>query len=62
MARKRKEKSWSEKLNQAGYGSSNNLSQNQRSLTKEGKAKANSNKSKLGEKVKSAYKNTNINP
>ena len=62
MARKRKEKSWSEKLNQAGYGSSNNLSQNQRSLTKEGKAKANSNKSKSGEKVKSAYKNTGINP
>ena len=62
MARKRKEKSWSEKLNQAGYGSSNNLSQNQRSLTKEGKAKAKSNKSKSGEKVKSAYKNTNINP
>lgn len=61
MARKKKEKSWGEKLNNAGYGSSNNLSQNQRSLTKEGKTKA-KNKSKSGEKVKSAYKNTNINP
>lgn len=57
MAKKKKEKSWSEKLKAAGYGSSNNLSQNQRSLTKEGKAKA-KNKSKSGEKVKSAYKNT----
>ncbi|RGD73814.1 LPD38 domain-containing protein [Anaerofustis stercorihominis] len=59
MARKKKEKSWEEKLNNAGYGNSSNLSQNQRSLTKEGKSKAKS-KTKSGEKVKSAYKNTNI--
>ncbi|WP_302826145.1 LPD38 domain-containing protein [Anaerofustis stercorihominis] len=57
MARKKKEKSWGEKLNNAGYGNTSTLSENQRRLTKEGKAKAKS-KSKSGEKVKSAYKNT----
>lgn len=58
MARKKKEKSWGDKLNQAGYGNTSTLSENQRRLTKEGKAKEKRNKSKSGEKVKSAYKNT----
>lgn len=59
MAKKKKQKSWSESLKAAGYGNTSTLSENQRSLTKEGKAKAKS-KSKSGEKVNSAYKNTNI--